>query len=82
MAYQTYLKGRYYWNKPFDEGVNEGNRVHERALALSPSFGAAHAAMARAQVCLGEYYHVSFPRQALREADASASRALALDAPV
>ena len=27
LAYQTYLKGRYYWNKPFDEGVNEGNRV-------------------------------------------------------
>ena len=79
LAYQTYLKGRYYWNKPFDEGVNEAIAYYERALALSPSFGAAHAAMARAQVCLGEYYHV-LPRQALREADASASRALALDA--
>src|SRR5688500_17454342 len=79
LAYQTYLKGSYYWNKPFDKGVNEAIAYYERAHALSPSFGAAHAAMERTQVCLGEYYHV-LPRQALREADASASRAHALDA--
>src|SRR5688572_1761823 len=78
-AYQAYLKGRYYWSKPFDEGVNEAIAYYGRALELSPSFGAAHAALARAQVCLGEYYHV-LPRQALKEAEASASRALALDA--
>ena len=77
-AYQTYLKGRYYWNKPFDDGVKEAITYYHRALELSPSFGAAHAALARAQVCLGEYYHV-LPRQALREAEGSAERALALD---
>jgi tetratricopeptide (TPR) repeat protein len=78
-AYQAYLKGRYYWNKPLDEGVNEAIAYFARALQLSPSFGSAHAALARAQVCLGEYYHV-LPRQALKDAEVSASRALALDA--
>ena len=78
-AYQAYLKGRYYWNKPFDEGVHEAITYYAQALELSPSFGAAHAALARAQVCLGEYYHM-LPRQALKEAEGSAERALALDA--
>ena len=78
LAYQAYLKGRYYWNKPFDEGVQEAVAYYERALESSPTFGAAHAALARAHVCRGEYYHV-LPRQALKDAEASAFRALALD---
>jgi TolB-like protein/Tfp pilus assembly protein PilF len=77
-AYQAYLKGRYYWNKPFDEGVNEAIDYYQRALESAPSFGAAHAALARAQVCRAEYYHM-LPRQALTDAEASALRALALD---
>jgi TolB-like protein/Tfp pilus assembly protein PilF len=81
VAYQAYLKGRYYWNKPFDEGVNKVNEAivyYQRAIESSPSFGAALAALARAQVCRGEYYHV-LPRQALKDAEVSALRALALD---
>jgi TolB-like protein len=37
-AYQAYLKGRYYWNKPFDEGVKEAIVYYQRALDVSPSF--------------------------------------------
>ena len=77
-AYQAYLKGRYYWNKPYDVGVREAMGFYSRALDTSPSFGAAHASMARAHVVRAEWYHV-LPRQALKEAEASASRALALD---
>jgi TolB-like protein/tetratricopeptide (TPR) repeat protein len=78
LAYQAYLKGRYHWNKPFDEGVKDAIDYYQRALESSPSFGPAHAALARAHVCRGEYYHV-LPRQALKDAEASALRALALD---
>ena len=78
-AYQAYLKGRYYWNKPFDEGLNESIAFFERALAASPSFGAAHAALARAQIARAEYYH-ELPRVALVEAQATAARALEIDA--
>ena len=77
-AYQAYLKGRYYWNKPFDEGVKEAIDYYQRALVASPSFGAAHAALARAHVCKAEFYHV-LPRQALKDAEASAARALTID---
>jgi TolB-like protein/tetratricopeptide (TPR) repeat protein len=77
-AYQAYLKGRYYWNKPFDEGVREAIAYYARALESSPSFGAAHAALARAHVCRAEFYH-GLPRQALKDAEASASRALEID---
>jgi TolB-like protein/Tfp pilus assembly protein PilF len=77
-AYQAYLKGRYYWNKPFDEGVKEAIAYYERALDASPSFGAARAALSRAHVCRAEYYHV-LPRQALKDAEAAALRALAID---
>jgi TolB-like protein len=77
-AYQAYLKGRYYWNKPFDEGVREAVMFYQRALDSSPSFGAAHAALARAHIARAEHYH-ALPRQALKDAEASALRALALD---
>jgi TolB-like protein/Tfp pilus assembly protein PilF len=77
-AYQTYLKGRYYWNKPFDDGLKEAIVYYQRALDVSPSFGAAHAALARAHICRAEFYH-GLPRQALKEAEASALQALAID---
>jgi TolB-like protein/tetratricopeptide (TPR) repeat protein len=77
-AYQAYLKGRYYWNKPFDAGVREAVMFYQRALESSPSFGAAHAALARAHIARAEFYHGP-PRPALKDAEASASRALTLD---
>ena len=78
IAYQAYLKGRYYWNKPFDEGLTDAIGYYQRAIAASPSFAAAHAALARAHVARAEYYYV-LPRQALKDAEAAALRALELD---
>ena len=50
-AYQAYLKGRYYWNKPFDDGLNEAIGFYElwrstRALVR----GRARSAEARAHI--------------------------------
>jgi TolB-like protein/Tfp pilus assembly protein PilF len=83
-AYQAYLKGRYYWNnggyawRPGDLTLDRAIEQYERALALAPSFGAAHAALARAQVASGEYYRER-PRVALLRARTTAQRALELD---
>ncbi len=77
-AYQAYLKGRYYWNKPFDEGLTEAMAFYERAIATAPAFGAAHAALGRAQLSRAEFYR-ELPRQALKAAEASARRALERD---
>jgi TolB-like protein/Flp pilus assembly protein TadD len=77
-AYQTYLKGRYYWNKSCDDGLDQAIAYYERAIAAAPSFGAAYAALARACIARAEYYY-QLPRLALKQAQVSASRALSLD---
>ena len=77
-AYQAYLKGRYHWNMPGDDGLNEALRDFERALELDPQFAAAHASKARALVARAEYY-AERPRDLLMLAARSARRALELD---
>lgn len=77
-AYQAFLKGRYHWNRPGEEGVRECLTFYEQAIALDPQFAAAHAALARAVTAAAEYY-VLPPRPALDAAEAAASRALALE---
>jgi TolB-like protein/Tfp pilus assembly protein PilF len=77
-AYQAYLKGRYCWNKPIADGLNEAIVYYNRALDRSPSYGAAHAALARAHVARAEFYR-AVPRLALKDAEAAALRALTID---
>ena len=77
-AYQTYLKGRYFWNKPGDQGLGQAISFFEQAVAQAPSFAGAHSALARAWVARAEYYH-DVPRTLLAKAQASAIRALDLD---
>ena len=77
-AYQAYLKGRYHWNKPGDEGLEPAMMYFDQAIALEPSFGAGHSALARAWIVAAEYYR-ELPRRALERAQAAATCALALD---
>jgi TolB-like protein/Tfp pilus assembly protein PilF len=78
-AHQAYLKGRYYWHRPGEEGLRECLAFYERALAIDPQFADAHGALARATVAAAEYY-VHQPRTAWDAAEIAASRALSLDA--
>jgi TolB-like protein/Flp pilus assembly protein TadD len=77
-AYQTYLKGRYYWNLPGDEGFEEAIVYFGQACATDPNFAAAHADLARTHTARAEYYNV-MPRTALETARPIAERALELD---
>ena len=77
-AYQAYLKGRYFWNKTEDQGLDQAIAYYDEALALEPSFGRAHAALARARVLRAEFYR-DVPRLALVRARDAARRALELD---
>ena len=77
-AYQNYLKGRYHWHRPGEDGLRECLAFYEQALRLDPRFATAHGALARATAAAAEYY-VREPREALDAAEASASRALAID---
>jgi TolB-like protein/DNA-binding winged helix-turn-helix (wHTH) protein/Tfp pilus assembly protein PilF len=77
-AYQNYLKGRYHWNRPGDEGILECLAFYKTAVQLDPGFAAAHGAMARATVAAGDYY-LHEPRTAFDAAEAAAARALSID---
>jgi len=77
-AYQTYLKGRYYWNMQGDQGFAQAIVYFEQARAADPAFAAAHADLARTHTAQAEYYNV-VPRQALEHARPIAERALELD---
>jgi len=77
-AYQSYLKGRYHWNTRGPEGLDDALAHFSRVVAQEPTFGAGHAAMARAEIASAEYYR-EIPRVALERAAVAAQRAVALD---
>ena len=77
-AYQTYLKGRYYWNLPGDQGFDQAVVYFGQACASDPNFAAAHADLARTHTARAEYYNL-MPRTALETARPIAERALELD---
>jgi TolB-like protein/Flp pilus assembly protein TadD len=77
-AYQTYLKGRYYWGLPGDQGFPQALDYFKQACEADPTFAAAHADLARTHTARAEYYNV-VPRMALETARPIAERALELD---
>ena len=84
-AYQEYLKGRYHWNKPDDEGglgcrtaLEQALSCFSEALRIDPGYGPAHAMAARVHIARGEYY-LDQPRRALEAARTAAKRAMELD---
>jgi TolB-like protein/Tfp pilus assembly protein PilF len=77
-AYQTYLKGRYYWNLPGDQGFEQAIDYFDQARKEDPEFAAAFADLARTYTGQAEYYNV-LPREALETARPFAERALQLD---
>jgi TolB-like protein/Tfp pilus assembly protein PilF len=78
VAYQAYLKARFHWNKPGDDGVDEAIDYYEQSLARDPAFAAAYAGIARARILRAEYYG-DVPRRMLEMARQSAKRALELE---
>src|SRR4029453_15145908 len=77
-AYQTYLRGRYYWNLPGDQGFPQALEYFKQACAADPTFAPAHADLARTHTSRAEYYNI-VPRVALEMARPIAERALELD---
>jgi TolB-like protein/Tfp pilus assembly protein PilF len=79
-AYELYLRG----NDPLltrsDSGVREAKEYFEEAIAIDPTYAAAHAGLALAHVRLGSAAEPGLPLPELYAlADAAARRAVALD---
>jgi eukaryotic-like serine/threonine-protein kinase len=54
-AHSLYLRGRYAWNKRTQEGVAEGIRYFEQAIAEDPRYAAAYTGLADSYALEGDY---------------------------
>jgi len=77
-AYTLYLKGRYAWNKRSNEGIAEGVRYFEEAIARDESYALAYTGLADCFALQLDYRGVPVA-EGMRRAKELALRALAID---
>jgi DNA-binding winged helix-turn-helix (wHTH) protein/tetratricopeptide (TPR) repeat protein len=80
-AYQSYLKGRYYWNKMTSDGLNRSLECFADAIDKDSAYALAYAGMAASYVHM-EIYGLMLPSEAMPKAKSAALRAIELDATV
>ena len=79
-AYQTYLKGRYHWNKRTQEGIERGIEYFTEAIKLDPEYALAYAGIADSYALLGAVEYAALPpAEAMRLAREATLRALEID---
>jgi TolB-like protein/DNA-binding winged helix-turn-helix (wHTH) protein len=77
-AHETYLKGRYFWNKRTGDGVRKGIEYFDQATRLDPNYAAAYAGLAESYVVLNGHRFLP-PTQAFPKVRVAALKALELD---
>ena len=77
-AYTLYLKGRYFWNKFSEEGLQSSIAYFERAIEKDPTYAPAYAGLAASYVALGVNYLP--PLEVFPKAKTALQRALGIDA--
>ncbi|HSE35773.1 MAG TPA: serine/threonine-protein kinase, partial [Blastocatellia bacterium] len=77
-AYESYLKGRFYWNKRTGEGLKKSIEFFNQAIEKDPSYALAYAGLSEAYGLLPLYTAVS-PRDSFPQAKAAAQKALSID---
>src|ERR1700735_1507253 len=79
-AYESYLKGRYFWNKRTADGLKVAQAYFDQAIEEDPNYAEAYSGLADTYALLGDWqYAVMTPREALPKAKAAAIKALELD---
>jgi len=74
VAYQTYLQGRYHWNKGTIAGYKKAIEYFQQAIAKDPNYALAYAGLADSYLLLGSYWV-----EAVTDAKSAAEQALKLD---
>ncbi|MCI0447946.1 tetratricopeptide repeat-containing serine/threonine-protein kinase, partial [bacterium] len=77
-AYQLYLKGRYYWNKRTEEGLNKAIYYHQQAIDKDPKYALAYSALADCYIVMGDYEFLP-PSEVARQTKQATTKALSLD---
>jgi serine/threonine protein kinase/tetratricopeptide (TPR) repeat protein len=78
-AYDAYLKGRYFFNRPSDENVQKAIARFEEAIAISPGFAPAHSGLSDAYLWAGYNEGFLTASEARPRAKAAALEAVRLD---
>jgi TolB-like protein/Flp pilus assembly protein TadD len=79
-AYESYLKGRYFWNKRTADGFKVALAYFNQAIEEDPKYAPAYAGLADSYDLLGDWeYGVLAPNEAYPKAKAAAIKALELD---
>ncbi|HXP09948.1 MAG TPA: tetratricopeptide repeat protein, partial [Acidobacteriaceae bacterium] len=79
-AYESYLKGRFFWNKRTAEGLRVALAYFNQAIEEDPKYAQAYSGLADTYALLGDWqYAVMTPGQAYPKAKAAALKAVELD---
>jgi TolB-like protein/DNA-binding winged helix-turn-helix (wHTH) protein/Tfp pilus assembly protein PilF len=79
-AYESYLKGRYFWNKRTADGLKAALAYFNQAIEEDPKYAQAYSGLADTYALLGDWqYAVMTPKEALPKAKAAAIKSLELD---
>jgi len=79
-AYESYLKGRYFWNKRTADGLKAALAYFKQAIEEDPKYAQAYSGLADTYALLGDWqYAVMTPKEAFPKAKAAAIKALELD---
>ncbi len=80
-AYQLYLKGRFYWNKRSEEGMQKSLEYFQQAIDKDPNFALAYSGLSDAYVLLGaaDASGAMPANEALPKAKTAALKALEID---
>jgi TolB-like protein/DNA-binding winged helix-turn-helix (wHTH) protein/Flp pilus assembly protein TadD len=79
-AYESYLKGRYFWNKRTADGLKAALAYFNQAIEEDPKYARAYSGLADTYALMGDWqYAVIPPKEAFPKAKVAALKALELD---
>jgi TolB-like protein/DNA-binding winged helix-turn-helix (wHTH) protein/Flp pilus assembly protein TadD len=79
-AYESYLKGRYFWSKRTADGLKVALAYFNQAIEEDPNYAEAYSGLADTYALLGDWqYAVMTPKEAYPKAKAAALKAVKLD---
>jgi hypothetical protein len=78
-AYDLYLKGRYFFSKTSEEGLDRSIAYYEQAVAVDPNYALAYVGLAQSYAVLGGVFGFRSPRETLPRGLEFAVKAVALD---
>lgn len=77
-AYQSYLQGRFFWNKRTPEGFTRSIEYFRQAIEKDPLYAQSYVGLADGYILLSGYYSVP-QSEAISKARAAAKKALEID---